>query len=93
MEAEISRILKSQAAILFAEGDPNRILDTDFYAYLGVTVRTKANDFLGRFNTVHEAILAAAKIEPSAQNCKLLELHNYLNDRFNSLIPQRTENR
>jgi len=55
-ENEISRILNSQAYLLFQEGNESRILDTDFYEYLGVSVRTKKGDFIGRLATVVHAI-------------------------------------
>src|SRR5437867_2414376 len=39
-ESEINRITNSAAFRLFQEGQTDSILDTDFYEYLGITVRT-----------------------------------------------------
>jgi hypothetical protein len=33
-----------------------RILDTDFYTYLGVTVRTETHDFQGQLKTVADPV-------------------------------------
>jgi len=61
LEAEVERMLGSAAARLFSEGRREQILDTDFYAFLGCTVRTAANDFIGRISVVEEAISAAKR--------------------------------
>ncbi len=42
-EIELQRIYRTEAFRLFVEGKIEDILDTDFYAYLGVTVRTGEN--------------------------------------------------
>lgn len=88
MESEISRITQSQAAQLFATGEQDRILDTDFYSYVGVTVRTavtRRNDFLGRLRAVADAVEAAARIDPTPANKALFELHKFLMGKFSKL--------
>lgn len=55
-EKEISRIETSEAFLLFANNQEDRITDTDFYGYIAVTPRTSKNDFLGRLETVESAI-------------------------------------
>ena len=49
----------SYAFGFFANGKREKILDTDFYNFLGCTVRTPPNDFLGRVNTTNDAVAAA----------------------------------
>src|SRR6266581_4132870 len=61
-EAELQRIYQTEALQLFIERKGDKILDTDFYSYLGVTVRTERNEFLGRLSTVEDAISSAAAI-------------------------------
>ena len=55
-ENEIKRISRSPAFELFQTGEAARILDTDFYDYLGASVRTPKGDFLGRLAIVQEAV-------------------------------------
>lgn len=85
-DAELQRIYQTEAFRLFVEGNEARILDTDFYAYLGVTVRTERNEFLGRLNTVQEAVDSAAKIVGDAAAKKASSLHQYLSNRFSDII-------
>jgi hypothetical protein len=61
-EAQVKRICETEAFKLFAAGEKDRILDTDFYTYLGVTVRTKPHDFIGQLKTVGDAVADAARI-------------------------------
>lgn len=86
---EVSRLLKTSAMELLLQDQRDRILDTDFYSYLGVTVRTPRNDFLGRMAAVSGAI-AAAQSESFAGAPQLGELHAYLVGRFAGLIAALT---
>ena len=45
-QAEVERMLTSEAHKLFANAESGRILDTDFYRFIGCTVRTPRNEFL-----------------------------------------------
>jgi hypothetical protein len=47
-EAQLKRICSTDAFNLYAQGQKERILDTDFYTYLGVTMRTEKHEFLGQ---------------------------------------------
>ena len=87
-EAEIQRIFQTEAFRLFFEDKGDSILDTDFYAYLGVTVRTPRNDFLGRLKTVEEAVNAASLLSKDPMARKTIELHNFVIGRFSNLIEQ-----
>jgi hypothetical protein len=88
-ENEISRILKSQAFQLFQKGQAVRILDTDFYEYLGVSVRTPRSDFLGRVSTVKQAIGAHEAKRKDAVSAALGELHEWLIAHFQDEIKTR----
>lgn len=85
-EVELHRIYQTEAFRLFAEDKGEKILDTDFYAYLGVTVRTERNEFLGRLSTVQEAVDSAAKIVADPAAKKASELHKYLLSKFSDII-------
>lgn len=86
---EIERLQTTNAWKLYLEGNQNKILDTDFYVFLGVTVRTDRNSFLGRLRSVEEAVKIAAKVDPQAVHIKLGELCNFLIIKFDSVIKRR----
>ncbi len=88
-ENEINRILKSQAFQLFQEGQSRRILDTDFYEYLGVSVRTPKSDFLGRISNVDQAISAHAAKRNDAVSAALQKLNDWLIAHFQDEIKTR----
>jgi hypothetical protein len=85
-EAELKRISETEAFKLFAAGEKEKILDTDFYIYLGTTVRTEKNEFLGRLNAVGDAVADAARISPSPRYRLIIELHNFIREKFAPII-------
>jgi hypothetical protein len=88
-ENEINRIAKSQAFQLFQEGQIEKILDTDFYDYLGVSVRTPKGDFLGRVATVEQAVAAHSAKRNDMLSVMLTKLHEWIIVRFNEEIQAR----
>jgi hypothetical protein len=88
-ENEINRITKSQAFQLFQEGMSSRILDTDFYDYLGVSVRTPKGDFLGRVATVAQAVAAHGAKRNDKLSEVLTKMHEWIVVRFNEEIQAR----
>lgn len=71
--AEVNRMHESAAAKLFADGKQDRILDTDLFSFLGCTVRTSRNDFLGRLRTTKEAINTSLELGyPTPESAELL---------------------
>jgi hypothetical protein len=88
-ENEVRRITKSPAFELFQRGEAAKLLDTDFYDYLGASVRTPKGDFLGRLAVVDEAVRAhQAKINDRLSET-LSELHNWMVDHFQHEIEAR----
>lgn len=81
-EHEINRIVNSAAFRLFQDGLRDSILDTDFYEYLGVTVRTSKGDFLGRLRNVEQAVQAHISKRSDDLSKVLKELHAYLISKF-----------
>ncbi len=88
IKIEVERMLVSDAFKLVGAERKDRILDTDFYAFLGCTVRTPKNDFLGRLSVTAEAVKIAAKLkQPDEKAAELLsETWVYLEQKFKSLI-------
>lgn len=88
-ESEIKRILTSAAFEFFKAGQGNSILDTDFYDYLGVTVRTSRGDFQGRLSNVKHAVQAHAEKRNDEVSTALTNLHDFLTERFKEEIEYR----
>ena len=84
-QREIERIRDSAAFVLYSSGKKDEIIDIDFYAYLGVTVRSKKFDFLGRLATVEDAIQATIHKSPSLFK-QLSECHIHLINKFKENI-------
>lgn len=86
---EIERLQTTNAWKLYLEGNQDKILDTDFYVFLGVTVRTDKNGFLGRLRSVEEAVKTVVKADPQPIHLKLGDLCNFLFVKFDSIIKRR----
>lgn len=89
-EGEINRIVNSVAFRLFQEGQKQSILDTDFYEYLGVTVRTSRANCLGRISNVEHAIAAHERKRRDKLSSALRELHDFLILEFKENVDSRT---
>lgn len=87
--SEIERILNSAAFRFFQVRQANSILDTDFYDYLGATVRTSRGDFQGRLSNVKHAIQAHAEKRNDEISLALKKLHEFLVERFKEEIEYR----
>lgn len=85
-EAQLKRVCETDAFKLFATGQKEKILDTDFYTYLGVTVRTERHDFLGRLQTMEDAVNDAVRISDNPKFQVTKPLHEFLCERFKAII-------
>jgi hypothetical protein len=92
-EQEINRIVNSAAFQFFQTGKASAILDTDFYEYLGVTVRTSKGDFQGRLSNVEQAIRAHAEKRHDELSTTLTKLHEFLTNKFREEIAARKRGR
>jgi hypothetical protein len=88
-ENEINRILNSAAFKLFRESQKESLLDTDFYEYLGITVRTSRADCYGRLTNVEHAIAAHGTKRGDDLSISLRCLHDFLVSKFKSEIDSR----
>lgn len=88
-EIELKRIVETDAFKRFATGEKEKILDTDFYAYLGTTVRTERHVFLGRLSAVSAAAAGAARISQNPKHALAAQLHEFLCERFAEIINRR----
>jgi len=85
---EIDRIKNTDAFHLFVTDKREQIVDTDFFAYLGTTVRTERTDFRARLKTVQDVIEA---ITTKNEYKAIIDLHNYLFERFKDIIKAKLE--
>jgi|ERR1035437_1694513 hypothetical protein len=88
-ESEINRMVNCAAFKLFQEGHKEAILDTDFYEYLGVTVRTSRANCLGRLSNVEHAIAAHEQKRADGLSPALRALHEFLLSKFKAEIETR----
>lgn len=88
-ENELKRICETDAFRFFATGQSEKILDTDFYAYLGATVRTEKHEFLGRLSAVSEAVKDAVKISPNPKYQMVGQLHEFICGKFSEIINRK----
>jgi hypothetical protein len=88
---EVNLMLKSDAVAFFKDGQQSKIIDTDFYTFIGCTVRTERNLFIGRMKTIEDAIAACLKLkQPSPETAALLaEVFAFLKDQFNDIISRK----
>lgn len=91
-QAEVEKLLQSDAFKLYESGEKEKILDSDIYAFYGVTVRTGKNEFVGRISVVRSAIENAKRAFPENTQIKILQdLNVYLlhDEKFKDIIPQK----
>ena len=88
VEQEVRRMLSTDAYRIFMENRPERILDTDFFTFVGCTVRTPKNDFLGRLATTRNAVTVAKKLgQPDKASAdSLKKTWEYVQMKFEPLI-------
>ena len=85
IEKEVSRIARTAGFNLFVNGDSGSIVDTDFYDYLSVTVRSSRSDFIGRFNTMAD-VVESTKQNSNEIYRKIAEYHVFMTDKFKDII-------
>lgn len=80
---QLDRIKNTEAFHLFVTDKKDQIVDTDFFGYLGTTVRSERTNFKARVKTVQDAI---EKIKAISDYEMVVKLHSYLFDKFKDLI-------
>ncbi len=83
VKTEIERITKTEVFHLYSTGRTDEIVDTDFFSYLGTSVKADSTAFKGRLKTIEDAIVSAGKNKATR---KLVALHEYLVERFKDTI-------
>ena len=78
VETEISRVKGLEGFSLFLQGKKDKLSDNDFYNYLGVTVRTQKNAFIGRMETMNAVIKELQGQDKPRSHKTLIEYHECL---------------
>ena len=90
IEKEVSRVSKTPGFALFVNGESEKIVDTDFFEYIGATVRTSRNDFLGRLNTLTDVVKATTD-KKNPVYAKLAEYHKFMVSKFEDVVQYKKE--
>ena len=80
---EIERIKNTDAFQLFITDKKDHLVDTDFFAYLGTTVKTDRTDFKARLKTIQDVI---ETIKANDSYKIIVDLNNYLFAKFENMI-------
>jgi len=92
IENEISRIKNLEGFKLFIKGETDRILDTDFYNYLGVSARSAKDDFWGRLSTLNDVVNKLQKTDQKeVLYSQIINYHKFLLDQFKEIIEYYTK--
>ncbi len=89
---EISRVKSLEGFSLFTSGRKEGLSDNDFYNYLGITVRTSKNAFIGRLQTMNALIEELRKYSQDVLYKSIINYHDFLISRYDSIINFFTEN-
>lgn len=89
---EVERIKGLEGFSLFAEGNREGFSDNDFYNYLGVTVRTQKNAFIGRLETLDAAMKELSNRNSNSLSGHIVEYHKFLMERNKAIIDFFTKN-
>lgn len=90
IEKEVARVSKTPGFALFVGGESDNIVDTDFFEYIGATVRTPRNEFLGRLNTLND-VIKATKDMKNPMFAKLAEYHDFMVAKFEDVVQYKKE--
>lgn len=91
IDKEIKRIKNLNSFELFLKNNFNEILDTDFFDYLGVSVRTERMNFKARLNLINET-MDKLKKQSEKQFKFLLNFHKFMLRKFRKEINYKLNN-
>lgn len=80
---EIHRITKTDVFYLFTSNQKEEIVDTDFYGYLGTTVKTERVSFDARLKIIKNVVSILSEL---GEHKDIIKMHFYLIDEFKKLI-------
>jgi len=84
-ETEVSRVKSLEGFLLFVDGNKERLSDNDFYNYLGVTVRTPKNAFIGRLETMNATVEELKRNSADAPYEDIISYHDFLISKYKNI--------
>ncbi len=85
-ETEFARVKSSEGFEIFVAGQDYKLSDNDFYTYLGTTVRTPKNAFLGRLETMMAVSDELRKHTDEPMHKKFVAYHEFLVSKHKDII-------
>lgn len=92
VESEVFRIEKLDGYKLFLKGETDKIFDTDFYNYLGVSVRTEKAEIQGRFKILEDVSNELKKKNGDKTFHDILKYHDFMLKKFRDTVNYYIEN-
>jgi len=90
-QIELERIKHLEGFKLFLANKQDEIIDSDLFEYLGVSVRTTRNDFIGRLETVKSALDEISDANPDDLSLvAVARFHQFMVERFADMIRLKT---
>jgi hypothetical protein len=90
-QIELERVKHLEGFKLFLSDRQGEIVDSDLFEYLGVSVRTTRNDFIGRLEAVKSAVLDISEANPNDPVLgAITRFHQFMMDRFANEISYKT---
>ncbi len=86
VSVEIDRIKKLEGFVLFSNGEIDQLAESDFYNYLGVSVKTSASTFSGRMKNVETAIDEMRLVKDDPLFSKIVQYHEYLISKYKEIL-------
>lgn len=85
IERELDRLSRMESLKFFVGNRKEKILDTDFYDYLDITVRSSRNDFLGKLRRMDD-IVNELKNTDNEKYGHFVDFHKFMKDHFKDII-------
>jgi len=90
IEKEISRIQNADSFNKYFK-NKDSMLDTDFFDYLGISVKSDRNEFMGRLNILSEVAKFSEKLDGDRFK-KIVEFHKFMVKKFKDIIDYKLKN-
>ena len=85
-ETEVSRIKSLEGFELYIQHQKDKLSDNDFYSYLGVTVRTSKNTFIGRLESMNAVMEDLRTRTDNPLYASVVSYHDFLQSKHQDII-------
>jgi hypothetical protein len=84
--SELLRVKSSEGFLIFSKGEGDKLSENDFYNYLGVTVRTPKNSFIGRLETMNTVMAELKKHTDDLLYTSIINYHEFIMKKYKSIV-------